>query len=345
MVFSSVCPLPALVAWCRALRHGIGAGLSPVRVLRQQAKSGPAPMRATAADVADRMEKGDSFEDALEPFRDRFPPMFLEMVAVGEKTGRLEDTFRELEDYYETAHAVRKDFRRQMMYPAFQYVAAVFIISLLLLVLGFIADVKGGNPIDPLGLGLTGATGAAIFFCVMMGGAAVAVTLIQIAANNTKWRAQLEAVMLWVPGWGPALKDFALHRFCVALRMTNEAGMKAAACLRYALRATANARFQVHEKDVVAVVKKGDEMAPALRATGAFPDEFLEVLVVGEETGNIAEVMGRMGANYAEDAARKMKIAAQFTSYAVYGMVAIFIIICIFRIAGVYVGAINAAAG
>src|SRR5690349_211555 len=76
-MFTSKCPLPALVAWCRTLKHSLGAGLSPVKVFRQQAKSGPRPLRAIAADVAAKLEQGSSLEDAFEPYRDQFPPLFV----------------------------------------------------------------------------------------------------------------------------------------------------------------------------------------------------------------------------------------------------------------------------
>src|SRR4051794_24645293 len=115
MIFSSSkCPLPALVAWCRALKHSIGAGLDPIKIFRQQAKSGPKALRAVAEDVSLNLGKGSSLEDALEPSRDRSPPLFVELIAVGEQTGRLEDTFQELETYYETTLRVQRDFRSQM---------------------------------------------------------------------------------------------------------------------------------------------------------------------------------------------------------------------------------------
>ena len=99
MLFSSSkCPLPALVAWCRALRYSLSAGLDPVKVFKQQAKSGPRPLRALAGELAGKLAAGESLEDALEPHRNKFPPLFVELVAVGEQTGRLEDTFQELEE-------------------------------------------------------------------------------------------------------------------------------------------------------------------------------------------------------------------------------------------------------
>ncbi len=265
MVFSSSkCPLPALVIWCRAFKHSLGAGLPVVRVFRQQAKSGPRALRETAGEIADRLERGDSLEDALESERDRFPPLFLTLVAVGERSGRLEDAFRELEDYYETALTVQRDFRRQMAWPVIQGVAAVMIIAALIFVLGIIGDSRGSKPLDPLGLGLTGASGAVTFLLIAAGLAGAVVFALKQAANNVAWRAKLEGLVRGVPGWGPAAQLSALQRFCTALKMTHEAGLSADEALRYSLRATSNAAFQRVEKAAAAAVKRGGRPWDAL---------------------------------------------------------------------------------
>src|SRR5687767_6079096 len=150
MLFGSP-PLSALIVWCRALKHGLDVGLSPVRVYRQQARQGPTSLRSVADRIADRLETGESLEDALKPEESRFPTMFIEMVAVGEQAGRLPVVFAELEDYFEMVQKTRRDFFRMLAWPAFQYVAAILIITVMLFVLGML-----GSGLDPLGLGLTG---------------------------------------------------------------------------------------------------------------------------------------------------------------------------------------------
>src|SRR5262245_8719517 len=122
MLFSSRVPLPALMQWCRALRHGIDVGLSPVRIFRQQAKSGPTPLRPLAATLADRLEDGESLQDALKPEAYRFPLLFVELIAVGEQTGRLTETFEELEDYFETVLSSRKQLAAALVWPGIMYV-------------------------------------------------------------------------------------------------------------------------------------------------------------------------------------------------------------------------------
>ena len=80
-------------------------------------------------------------------------------------------------------------------------------------------------------------------------------------------------------------------------------------------------------------MKKGRELTEALLASGApFPEEFRESVMVGEETGNLSEVMERLANRYREEAERRLKSAAQMTSWLIYGFVALMIIFFIFQI-------------
>ncbi|MBY0456818.1 MAG: type II secretion system F family protein [Gemmataceae bacterium] len=342
MLFSSSkCPLPALVEWCKVLRFSLSAGLNPIKMFKQQAKSGPRALRPVAADLAAKLAKGSSLEDALDPHRNRFPPLFVEMVAIGEQTGRLEDTFYELEQYYDALLSTQRTFRAQMMYPAIQFVAAVFIIAGLIFVLGML-----GSKMDPTGLGLTGAQGAITFLVCAAAFVGSIFLVLKVASENVQFRARLEGLFLNAPGWGGALLAFAVLRFAVALRMCAEAGLRAEKTLHYCFRATCNSRFQAGAERAEYVARRGGELVEAIEASGApFPADFRESLLVGEETGNTSEVMDRLAERYREEAERRMKSAAQFTAYAIYAMVAIMIIFFIFRIASAYIGAVNAAAG
>jgi type IV pilus assembly protein PilC len=339
-MFTSKCPLPALVAWCRTLKHSLGAGLSPVKVFKQQAKSGPRPLRAIAADVAEKLSKGSSLEDAFEPYRDRFPPLFVELVAVGETSGRLVDTFDELCMYYETTDRVRRDFRAQMVYPTIQFVAAVVIVSMLIFVQGLLSP----KPMDVTGVGLTGTAGAVVYFVTSLGTMAAIVLLVRAALNSIKWKAKLEGALLIVPAWGAALKAFAIHRFLIAVRMTHEAGLRAEKVLHYSFRATANSVFMRGEPYAVAVVKKGGAIYDALEASGApFPDEVRDSILGAEEAGMMTEVCDRLAESYREEGSRQMKAAAQYTGWALYALGALFIIIAIFNIARSVFGQYDAA--
>src|SRR5262245_7180776 len=100
MLFGSTASLDALILWCRALKHGLDVGLSPLKIFSQQARTGPSELRPVASRVAERLETGASLEESFKLEAAKFPPMFLEMVSVGEHAGRLPDVFGELEDYF-----------------------------------------------------------------------------------------------------------------------------------------------------------------------------------------------------------------------------------------------------
>src|SRR5581483_10313718 len=101
--------------------------------------------------LAEHLEAGESFEAALEHERAYFPPLFLEMAAVGEETGNLAEVMAELEKYYIRQDRLWRQFLSRITLPAFQFVAAIGIIAGLLLILGMIAESNPGTspPFSP----------------------------------------------------------------------------------------------------------------------------------------------------------------------------------------------------
>src|SRR5262249_52828781 len=143
----------SLIELCRVLRHSLGAGVSLVKVFDQQARRGPPPVRPLAEQVHADLERGDSLELAFRRQEAAFPPLFLALVAVGEQAGQLPEIFGELERYFVLQQSLRRQFRTNCIRPVFQYVVAILVISLLIWILGAIAESHSTTPIDPLGMG------------------------------------------------------------------------------------------------------------------------------------------------------------------------------------------------
>src|SRR4029078_11077968 len=96
---------------------------------------------------------------------------------------------------------------------------------------------------DPTGLGFTGTAGALTFMFIAFGTVGAVLLFIKSCASNVKWRAKMEGMLMAMPGWGQALLALALQRFCVALRMCVEAGLRAEKTIPYSFRATSNSAF------------------------------------------------------------------------------------------------------
>jgi type IV pilus assembly protein PilC len=330
-------PLSDLIELCRVLRHYLSAGLVLVDVFRQQAAKGRGAIRPVAGRIAAALAKGDSLEDALKPETEVFPPLFLSLVRVGERTGMLPEVCAELEKFFTRQQKLERQFIAQITWPVVQFVMAVFVLAGLILILGMLPPLEGGKHFDPLGLGLLGPSGALIFLAVVWGTLGAAAGLFVWSRRTLRGREGVDAWLLRLPALGPCLRVLALSRFCLSLGLTLETGMAVNRALRLALRATGNRAFEAASEGVEAAVKAGDEVTLALTRCGLFPEEFLHVLAVGEESGQIPEVLRRQAANYDEEAGRRLTALAAVAGYGVWIMVGIFIIIAIFRIALSYI--------
>jgi type IV pilus assembly protein PilC len=333
--------LSSMIELCRVLRHYMKAGLSLVDVFRKQAESGNWAIRPVAARLAEEFKRGTSVGDALDKEAASFPPIFISMAKVGEQTGMLPEVCAELEKYFLKQRELWRRFLVQIAWPVFQFVMATVVLSGLILLLGFLPANANGVAYDPLGLGLIGPTGAAIFFFGIWGTIGAVILGQYLIRRSLAGQVWVDRFLLGVPVLGPCLRALALARFCLALRLTTESGMSIGKALRLSLRGTGNAAFAAAAGEASATVKRGDEIHAALKASGLFPADFLHILNVAEESGNISEVMKHQGEHYTDEAARRMTMLTIIAGAFIWLAVAAAIILAIVRLYGSYLGAID----
>ena len=331
----------ALRQWCHAFLHGTDAGLPLVKLFAQQAKSGPSSGRAVAGRVAERMRDGDTLADSLAPDRAAFPALFVELLSVGEETGRLSEAFTALVAHFEQAIIARRTFLTAIVWPAISLAGAILTIALMLLVLGLLAP-AGTKAFDPIGLGLTGPTGALVWLMVSCSSVAAIVGIVIYVTRSDDLCSKAEAQSLSIPGLGACARALALARFATAYAMTSHAGMRADRGVTFALRAAANTAYARYAPSAGKQLRGGRTVAETLTDAppGLFPEQFLDSVETGEVTGRVAEVMEREARNYQEEAARRTKTLASAAGFGVYALVALLTIAMILRmvmaIAGVY---------
>jgi len=340
MLFSSRLPLSSLIEMCRVLRHNLGAGLSLVDVFRQLARKGSAPVRPVAQRIVSQLQEGHDLEKALDRERAAFPPLLISMAVVAEQTGNLPEVFRELERYFVMQQKLRRQFLAASAWPLFQFVAAIGVITLLILLLGVIAEMfPGSTPFNPLGL--LGVKGAVIFLSCVFGTLAVLVGGYLLLTRTLQQRPAVDRILLRLPVLGPCLSALALARFCLALRLTLETGMPITRALRLSLRATGNAAFMAQLGPVTASLEEGDELAQALATAGVFPENFRNIVAVAEEGGRLTESLEHETEHYQEEAGRRLVALTTVAGWGVWVLVGTFIVFVIFRIMFSYLSLIE----
>lgn len=335
MLFSKRLPLNALIDLCRALRHSLAAGLTLHDVFRQQSRRGHAVVRPIADRIAQKLEGGDSLGDALEEDQQAFPPLFVALASVGENTGHLPEIFGTLENYYIMQQRFWRHFWSQSTLPILQFVAAVGIIAGMLFVLGIL-----GSPMDPIGLG-TGTAGALKFIALAFAPVIGLFLAYAFLSRSLEQKAMADTFFMRLPVIGPLVEALSLARLCLVLQLTLDSGMSIVKALGLSLRGTGNAAYARKIPVVQDAIRAGNSLTMALAAAAIFPDDFLHIVGTGEEGGRVPEIMRSQAKRYEEEAELRLKVLTRVSGFGVWMVVAIFIIILIFRLFSVYLGAIN----
>ncbi len=341
MPWSRRLPLASLIELSRTLRHHLAAGLTLRDVCRQLAGRASPALRPVAGRLAGRLAKGQSLEDALGPEAAVFPPLFIDLAVVGERTGTLAEIFGELEDYYRMQEKLRRQFWSGITLPLVQFGLAILVIAGMLFVLGAVAEGRGTKPFDPLGGGFTGKRGAVLFLACTFGLIGLVVGGYFFLTRYLRQQAAVHDLLLRLPVVGTCLQAFALGRFTLTLRLTMETGMPPAEALHLSLRATGNQAFVAREPIIRETLRAGDDLALALARSKIFPVDFQNVIAVAEESGRIPEVLKQQAKYYQEEAGRRLKALTRSAGFGVWLLYAVFMVIMIFRIAGAYIGALG----
>jgi type II secretory pathway component PulF len=293
--------------------------------------------------VHTRVDRGDSLADALADSGEFFPPMFLAMVHVGEATGKLAESLLRLAEHYEHGLALRRTFLAGITWPVIQLVATVGIVGFLIWIVGVIGSVVGETR-DLLGLGLTGTSGLLIYLAVVGGITGIVAIVIWSASRGARWTRPFVSATLAIPVLGRALKTIALARCAWALSMTLDSAMDTKRAVRLALASTAMDRYARHASAVEQAIQDGTDIATSLRRTHVFPDDFVDALDVGEQSGQAAESMAALAQQYEQQARAAFSALTVVAGFAVWCAIAALIIAIIFRLALFYIDMINRAA-
>ncbi len=340
-MFGRTLPLKSLAIFCRSLSTLLETGVSARKAFQVAGEkaSHPALRRATFL-IREEIEAGSDISSALEN-TDVFPDLMIGMVSVAEQTGSLPEILKGLADHYENLLRMRKNFYGAIAWPVFQFVMAIFVIAMLIVLLGWIADKQGGAAIDVLGWGLTGTKGALIWLGSVFG------TLFAIFLGYKFLRASfegqkyLDVLLMRIPVVGRCMQAFGIARFSWAYHLTQEAGMPVDESISASMRATNNGAFIAQAPRIIYWIEQGETVTDALRESQLFPKDVIEMVHVGETSGTVPEMLHRLGPQFEDQARRSLETLAGALGWLVWIVVAGFIIFVVFSIMFWYIGMIQ----
>ncbi len=299
MLFEPRIGLKPLAALCRRLAIALGAGVDVRNVWSREAANAHGPGRRACREIADAVAAGGSIGDGLAATGNYFPEFFRELVEVGEQTGHLPEIFRQLADHYDHQLKLRRQLLSSLTWPMFELTMALGVVGLVILLMGVIPQLKST---DMLGLGLRGVGGLVVYLLVLGGIGTGLFLVIRAGARGQLWAAPIQKVLLRTPQLGRALETLAIARLAWAMHVTMNSGMEIRQALRLSLRSTHNVLYTCHTNRIIRDISAGREIYESLRATRAFPPDFLDAVQVGEDSGQLVESMGRLADAYQDQA-------------------------------------------
>jgi type IV pilus assembly protein PilC len=280
-----------------------------LNVLREQASS--AIMQKALGDISAQLAAGVALSDAMAKFPAIFSNLYVDMIRSAEVSGNLDDVLRQLAGYMSRDEGSMRKVRSAMVYPAIVIGLAMIVIGVLI---GFVLPAfarlfKDFRATMPLPTQILLAVGTfcrdhmlAIFITL-----AVTILVTVLSARTRRGREFLDGVLLKLPMLGTIVRYSIVERYLRTLATLARAGVPITQMLDTANRSLGNSVFQKGLRAVRPQMLSGEGFARPLGRTGLFPKIVIQMVKVGEETGNLDANLEEAADHYAEEVDFRLK--------------------------------------
>lgn len=259
-------------------------------------------LQKTLRSVRTEIEGGHELSTALAQYPDIFSHLFISMVQVGENTGNLDDVFLQIAGYLDREKETRNQIKAAMRYPSFVLIAitvAMFIINMW--VIPTFAKVFAGFGAElPLAtrilLGTSELTVA--YWPVLLGSLILAIFGTRYYVKTEKGHWQWDRAKTRIPIVGSIILRATLSRFARSFSMALSAGVPLVTGLGLVSRAVDNVYVGGHIADMRNGIERGDTLTRTAAATEMFTPLIIQMLTVGEETGNVDDMLNEVADFY-----------------------------------------------
>ena len=260
-------------------------------------------MRELILAVRTDVSSGTGFAGALEKHALYFDELFCSLVASGENSGTLEVMLDRVATYKEKTEALKAKIKKAMTYPIATIVVAIVVTGILLVkVVPQFAEAFQG-----FGSDLPGFTLFVLrlsdwvqdwWFVVLMGFFAGGYVFSQAKRRSKRFADWLDSVALKLPILGSVVHDAVIARFSRTLSTTFAAGVPLVEALESTAGAAGNAIYAGAIRRIRDDVTAGTSLALSIRTTGLFPTMLLQMTAIGEESGSLDDMLGKVADHY-----------------------------------------------
>ena len=297
-----------LTTFTRQMSTLVNAGLPlmlALRVLQRQEKN-PALQNALTQ-MAESIESGSTFAEALAAHPKIFDRLFVNMVKAGEIGGVLDVVLARLAEFQEKAEKIKGKVKSAMTYPI---VVLVMALSILMFLMTYIVpkfadifgDLMGGKGMPVITQFVMGASATLVHrFPVVLITIIAIVVILKLLAKTEKGRLGIDQFKLHAPVFGQLISKNSISRFTRTLGTLMAAGVPVLQALNIVKETVGNEVISRAVATIHDAVKEGENMAPPIASAKVFPPMVVSMVEVGEETGAMPDMLMKIADSYDDD--------------------------------------------
>jgi len=288
-----------LALFTRRMADLSDAGLPLDRVLQVVAEQSESALLTEIAEHAlEEVRGGKPVSDALAAYPKMFPTVFTQTLKAGEASGQFPEVTGRLAEFQENEVARRSQITSALIYPAILASTAVFVVVFLLTFVvprlsGVFADLGNNLPASTKLL-LASTDLLTKRWYIVVGGIVAAIVFYQTWSKTEEGAYQRDGLFMKLPMLGPVVAKATVSRFSRVLGTLVFGGVPILDAIRLAGLASGNRVFQRSAMMVEGEVREGVGIAQAMRDAGAFPPVLTHMVAIGEETGDLPKMLGRV---------------------------------------------------
>lgn len=302
----------SLMIFTRQLATLIESGLPLLRSLTVLGKQEPNPvLKSALSTITDSVQGGATFSESLSGFPNIFDKLFINMVKAGELGGVLEIVLARLAEYKEKAQKLKNKVTSAMVYPIIvMFLAILIMVFLMLFIVPKFTDMfKQQNQELPMISKVVFGTSDfllqrpfflpnAVYILLAVIGVFM---LIAMWGRTVSGREKLDAFKMKLPLLGDIQRKTSVARFSRTLGTLVTSGVP----ILQALNITKDTAGNVVVSEAIAkihdAVKEGESVVTPMQATNVFPDMVISMVDVGEETGQLPEMLLKVADVYDDE--------------------------------------------
>jgi type IV pilus assembly protein PilC len=294
--------VPFLRQFATLFKAGVNL-VESLRILSEQTSH--KKLKKILVECAAQVARGNQLSEALREHADAFPPVFPNMIRAGEVTGNLEDVLDRLATLLEKEHYTREKVKSALTYPAVISVVAVLVSVYLLVkvIPNFVQNLNqlGGTLPMPTRIVLGLSHHLAATWYVYLVGVLAAVVLVRTFVRTPKGRHLFDLFKLRLPIFGKLFQKAALARSSRTMATLLASAVPTLQVFTVAANVVGNEVYGRALREARDALREGQSMAVPLRKEKMFPPLVTQMIAIGEQTGNLDTMFGKIADFYEAD--------------------------------------------